>query len=374
MKIKMKISLNKIIKNLRLVTFIIAGLLSMPSFAQNVSIMTFNADLFNAPSVFGLGFGPQCDGSDCRRRAGSIAEKVIAENPDVVLLQEVEASDAINIIRTRLRSEGYIVTNDKGSGLLTATKFPIVNRYFEEYREKHGTLGDGGDAWVDKGFLSTTLAINGQHVNVINTHTDSKNDCEDSYTRMHQIYQFTDYLNTRPSNTPVLFGGDFNMNVNKTGKIGVCNNNEYYQVVNEYGFNPAYRTTKTEFQLFKLISGMDAVHEILNTSLSTTTVSNNNSVLDYFMAEHHQGDLTFQNIRTLDLRYDIEVDTFCYEIGEIEYGNVTHTYTECYPRLLTSSEIYEIVKDGENTVRLITQTRFNAESDHFPVLLNFRVN
>jgi hypothetical protein len=256
---------------------------------------------------------------------------------------------------------------------MTASKFGIAYRYFEEFREAHGTFGDGGDVHVDKGFLVTTIGTpSGQNIIAINTHMDSGTDCEDRYTRMHQLYQFRDYLNRQSANTPIIYGGDFNVSVNRVGKIGICNHNEYYQVVNEYGFNPADRTTKTEFQLLKQILGMEAVHEILNTSLSRTTVSSQNSVLDFFMTIHHSGDVTFQNIRTLDQIYGY-LDTFCYILEEIEYGRVTRTYKDCFPYELSDAEIYDIVRDGDTTIRMTDEHILRATADHNPVLLNMSI-
>lgn len=339
--------------------------------AKSVSVITWNTFLLDTPDPLGINLGPQCEGNDCRQRAREVVYKVNAENIDIVNLQEVWEDVAISELNSVFSTYGYNYRVwNKNSGLYTASKYPILSSYFEEYIWDHGFIFDGGDVHKDKGFLAMDIAIpNSQTLKVINTHLDAGSDCEDKSVRLLQAYQLRDYLNGVTSSMPKLIGGDFNINAKSNGALGPCSNNERDAMVSDYGFNPADES-KSQFVLLKQILNISAVHQLLGKSLSNTTVSGSGAI-DYFLTKHHSGKVTYQNIQVLD---QIWQRNYCYNIPILDGGIISEEgRTECFNHILSDNELDQIMPYGSAFITRISDQIREAQSDHFPVRLDMNV-
>lgn len=140
----------------------------------------------------------------------------MADSYDIILLQEVWQPDFTVALTACLTGSGFTdFKSNFRAGLLTASKFPIVDSYFEEYNAENGHLDCGGDEFADKGFLYTKIELESNcFAHVINTHLDAGSCQEDIEAKMSQLQQLSDYLDgleQEACGEPIMIGGDMNV-------------------------------------------------------------------------------------------------------------------------------------------------------------------
>jgi len=176
--------------------------------------------------------GPSCE-SDCVARAEDICEVLLSrfDNlPDVLLFQEVFERDACESLTSCLRSIGYssfseclesdpswenscLIKSTKTSGLLVASKTPIIDYTFESFVDCNGCLLWGSDCQANKGFQYFRINLtNDCALTLINTHLDAGSGPEDVATRRAQSNQILAFLDQQSAanNNKVIIAGDLN--------------------------------------------------------------------------------------------------------------------------------------------------------------------
>ena len=149
---------------------------------------------------------------------------------DIVLLQECYTNifhSKYNFLK-RLSRYFYIFSEDytlcslkmESSGTVILSKFPIMDTSFKSFEGLYGF-----DCITNKGAMKATILINGQHVDVYNTHFQSDDDSP-PYFCANQLREFV-YLNSILTSRPIIIGGDFNMENIKMGKFDTIIPDEY---------------------------------------------------------------------------------------------------------------------------------------------------
>ena len=94
------------------------------------------------------------------------------------------------------------------SGLAILSKYPIVKNTFIPYKNYNSFTYD---CLTEKGFLHTTIDIDGKIVNIVNTHMQS---CDyerydtNAFLQMKELLAYSETLNE-----PYIIGGDFNIDI-----------------------------------------------------------------------------------------------------------------------------------------------------------------
>ena len=317
--------------------------------AQQYSMITWNTALLDTPDILGIiNFDQQCEGSTCRDLANKITRKIKYENPAIVNLQEVFEQVAIDELNARLSTRYPYRIWNKNSGLYTASKFPILNTYFEEFREE-----TSWDKYKDKGFMVMTIELPERRVKVINTHLQAERDCTARHVRVYQLFQIRSYLDKLALNQPKIFSGDFNVDKDD-GILGDCAPNIQSNLANDFAFTANYMT---EYTALKHVMGMDIIHDILGTNL-TQTSTNTGRVVDFFQSEYYEGKLTFTEMATLDQVYE---RLWCYINRRSR--DIDNPTPICYS--------YEL---NDTNLQLDYIQEIKAKSDHNPVEAVFYVH
>lgn len=101
------------------------------------------------------------------------------------------------------------------SGLSTLSRFPILLTKKEHYRSYAGL----SDSVASKGILLTRLDVNGQVLDLYNTHMQAGSSDKENFARLDQAAQVIEFVNTHsPSTHSVMLLGDFNMGPFRPGK------------------------------------------------------------------------------------------------------------------------------------------------------------
>ena len=180
---------------------------------ETLSVLTLNT--WGLPVWFGK--------STNKSRYKKLIENVTLTNADIVCLQETFHPKIRERIQTLIR-QGYntntdfecnryangLVKMDCFGGLITMTKYPIVKENFYKYEitDEYCIIEVAGR----KGFLFTTINVNGEYINIINTHLYSGGSKHSEKQRLIQIEYVDSIINTIPeyNKYPTLFAGDFN--------------------------------------------------------------------------------------------------------------------------------------------------------------------
>ena len=149
----------------------------------------------------------------------AIASHLVQLNPDIICLQEMFMAQERDVIRTILKNTPliyghYFPSKTIGSGLWTLSAYPIEEAHFYPYSRngKWWKLTEG-DWWVGKGVGLVRIRVDGQAVDVYNTHmvASYKSGNENLEDRRSQIDEFAEFVqHTSPKNIPVILAGDFN--------------------------------------------------------------------------------------------------------------------------------------------------------------------
>jgi hypothetical protein len=159
------------------------------------------------------------------QKADAIFDKLnnylIEDKLVVVNLQEIFDKKLVKQLSQAVKNNNYYYSyNGKranrffglNSGLMTISNYPIDEYNFKKYRNSHGE-----DSFANKGILSTKI----MGYWFVNTHMQNDNvliGMKNSAINAHfnQIKQFGNYFNNLRGS--VLYGGDFNVNIDKLAK------------------------------------------------------------------------------------------------------------------------------------------------------------
>lgn len=234
-------------------------------------------------------------------RAQAICQQMLAEDPDIINLQEVFADEAVEELTECLEDAGYFVINNQDAGLLTASKFPISSSYFEEYDSEHGVFGHGHDTWKKKGFLAAHVELEeGCLLTAINTHLDAGGDSESKCAKINQLIQMNNYLNTLDSDVPVFIGGDFNINAVDNNPMGWGFNDECFILLGSGEVSLGDIQNQSLFSLLNQVMDATPIHTLTGTTLGPTSLGGS-SVLDYFLLANNSEFVTNLMIENLDV-------------------------------------------------------------------------
>ena len=205
--------------------------------------MTWNTGLID-PDNFDLSDG---------FRAEKICDRIITENVDVIILQEVWDREDQEFFEECLKESGYDVIFDEensgeigGNGLVTIVRSELIpvnssigrETTFIEFECNTGAA----EAISDKGFLHTKITLEyGCEMDIFNTHLqagsgnhfggDIFNRPDRECVRFCQIDQMVQYINGNTCG-PTLVGGDFNINIQEfAGDPGCFDMNEREELI-----------------------------------------------------------------------------------------------------------------------------------------------
>lgn len=164
-------------------------------------------------------------GQDQDSRFQKLADSLSVRDFDIICLQEVFNKRVRNELKQKVlplyfHASDYdcnqnilsnIIQKDCHGGLMTLSKFPILQERFYKFKTSKKTsiierLGG-------KGFLFTTVLWQGRPINIINTHLYAGNDDHAIKCRMDQIKQMQEILNSIDFYQlyPTLLFGDLNI-------------------------------------------------------------------------------------------------------------------------------------------------------------------
>ncbi|MBK9255325.1 MAG: endonuclease/exonuclease/phosphatase family protein [Saprospiraceae bacterium] len=155
---------------------------------------------FNLISFNTWGLPVSLIGHDQTNRFERIPDSLYSSGVEIICLQETFHPVLRNKIIDKLRGDYYFEGNyrcnnnilgpiqkDCFGGLMTFSKYPIVSEQFYLYEIHHKTsLIEKIGA---KGFLWTTINLNGKLINVINTHLYAGSDAQSEQNRKKQVVQ-----------------------------------------------------------------------------------------------------------------------------------------------------------------------------------------
>ena len=153
-----------------------------------------------------------------------IAEKAIELVPDVLCFQEVYLPRSPKILINDLQAEyphfHHFASGVVGSGLLTLSKFPIVDAAFHRFR-MGGKLFRKGDYFAGKGIGLTRIQTPDGIVDVYNCHTHAQyeiqNDNEDAVFTNTNLYEVVRFIHTNSGDNPAVLCGDLNTRPDQLG-------------------------------------------------------------------------------------------------------------------------------------------------------------
>jgi len=159
--------------------------------------------------------------ADIDTRVKALAEALATCDYDVVCLQEVWDKDNFIKIADGARSGGLIYqhhfrSGKFGSGLVTLSRYPIVNVNFHKFRLA-GRIDTfwHGDYFAGKGIGLTQIDSPMGIIDVYNIHPIAQyhSDDRDEYKahRATQHYEVTQFIAQQSNHNPIIAMGDFNM-------------------------------------------------------------------------------------------------------------------------------------------------------------------
>lgn len=177
-------------------------------------------------------------GSTDRSRYFKLLGELNTGGFDIICLQEVFNSKFREVLRDNIW-DGYTTLNDfqcerraknlftmdcRG-GLVTLSKYPVLKEEFYPFPidNKYSIIEKIGK----KGFLITTIDLDGRIINVINTHLYSGNNRYGQQRRLEQLEYMRETLDNIEEYHiyPAVFAGDFNIQ-----HPGVVNDQEQYKL------------------------------------------------------------------------------------------------------------------------------------------------
>lgn len=159
-------------------------------------------------------------------RIQAIAEKITRLNPDILLFQEVylpnNRQDLISRLEDKWQYHHYFPSALIGSGLLTMSKFPIVETTFHKFRMsgKPEALKHG-DYYAGKGIGLTRINTADGLIDVYNCHPHAQYEPHDDndyaiYTDTN-LYEAAHFIDSHSGASPVILAGDLNVRPDQSG-------------------------------------------------------------------------------------------------------------------------------------------------------------
>ena len=189
------------------------------------------------------------------KRMKSIIKLINKSNPSIICLQEVFTKELKKQINEHLHNLKYnvIISNNPSNiftvngGLLIASKYKILKIDSINYKNKFGE-----DYFSDKGVLKIKVNIEGNIIDIYNTHLNADpiigND--GNKTRLKQYQEFFEFIDKSVNN--IIICGDFNENINSIS---------YNKFINE--LNKIYPYTINKNGLCTFISTNECLDHIL---------------------------------------------------------------------------------------------------------------
>jgi endonuclease/exonuclease/phosphatase family metal-dependent hydrolase len=159
-------------------------------------------------------------------RMRAIAQKIRHLNPDIVCFQEVYLPDDRRLLQHNLPPEleyqVYFPSGLLGSGLLTVSRYPIIETAFHRFR-LGGKPEDikRGDYYAGKGVGLTRIQTPAGIVDVYNIHPHAqyKNTPNNEYAVYtgSNLYEAARFIHTHSPYNPVILAGDYNTQPHEAG-------------------------------------------------------------------------------------------------------------------------------------------------------------
>ena len=196
------------------------------------------SDLFTV-MTFNVWGAPYAKHREARMYA--IGEKIQALSPDIVLCQEVFLLENRRILMDSLRRSGYIhqhyfASGMLGSGLLTASRYPIIDVAFCRFRMGGKPFDfQHGDYYAGKGIGLTRIQTPVSVIDIYNCHphaqyVESPGNEYEVYTNSN-LYEAIKFIEAYSADKPIIFAGDMNVRPDQSG----------YKLITDLGtFNDAY--------------------------------------------------------------------------------------------------------------------------------------
>jgi len=175
-------------------------------------------------NIWGLGLGLAPDRAF---RVLELGKTFSAVDADVIALQEVWTTlDREHLIKAGdaagLHYAHYFESGRSGSGLLTLSRYPIIDLGFYPFRSKGYPDKWEGDFYAGKGVGVVRLDTPNGIVDVYNAHTQAQyihDDTLDPYvaTRTAALYEISRVMMRYSGDTPLIAMGDFNNKPNQLG-------------------------------------------------------------------------------------------------------------------------------------------------------------
>lgn len=177
-------------------------------------------------NTWGAPYAPQR-----HQRFKAIADALNQKQPDIVQLQEVfmtaERNRLVADLRETYPHHYYFPSAQVGSGLLTLSKFPIVDAHFHRFR-MGGKIErlEQGDFYAGKGIGLTRLQTPSGIVDVYNAHAHAQYEHYDDneyavYTQTN-LFEAARLINVLSQQNPVILCGDLNTRPRQTGYRLIC--------------------------------------------------------------------------------------------------------------------------------------------------------
>lgn len=184
-------------------------------FGLELSILTYNIH----------GLSPIFAGDKPKERIPEILNK--SKNFDIILMQEnwifsseeiAQELDDYNVVtsnKSKFKNPIKCLLNPNGSGLSAGIKDSILLLSLDEYSFDgcSGWLFRANDCLSTKGFQHISVKINGERVDIYNTHLDAGKTKKDIRVRSKQLQDLRDYIQSNSSSYPLIIAGDMNINL-----------------------------------------------------------------------------------------------------------------------------------------------------------------
>ena len=182
-------------------------------FSQDLNILTYNIH----------GLNPIIAGDDPYNRIPIILSKITEY--DIIFFQENWIYDN-NSFSSMLESYNVFTSSDSkffwpmnklinsnGAGLSLAISKSIDLIDYSEYlfESCSGWLSKDNDCLASKGFQHLRVRIDGQILDLYNTHFDAGRSKSDKNARLSQLNQLQKYIKINSANYPVIIAGDLNI-------------------------------------------------------------------------------------------------------------------------------------------------------------------
>lgn len=289
-----------------------------------------------------------------------IAEKLKILNPDILLFQEVylpnNRKELIELLKPTWRHYHYFPSSLVGSGLLTMSKYPIIDAHFHKFRMQ-GKPDDllHGDYYAGKGIGLTRISSPDGMVDVYNCHThaqyDPDNDNEYAVYTETNLYEVTRFIDSNSGASPVVLCGDLNTRPDQAG----------YRIVTQLGAlvdSYVYLNKRYPITLSNKNPYTDSINQCLDYILVRNISVGSVSIV---MNEHLTGDvLAYSDHYGLlaDIKLNGErlnnYDNHVKPVIEALYGRVNNALIETESQqikhiersILSSASIFDVVIIG----------------------------